>query len=129
MSSSWTSTSAVCSENHVHLGKSGKYDRLALYCPDHAYDKHERHPITDAILERAHAEGWPFMQWPPVPPEEKALHELRAALGALECALEAADENDHEVVAGIRFSIACVAGFIEGVGASADLELKVREKS
>lgn len=57
------------SSHRFHLGKSGKMDRLAFYCCEHAYDKYERHPITDAILERARAEGWPFIEWPPPPPQ------------------------------------------------------------
>jgi hypothetical protein len=52
-----------------HLG-DGETDRLGLYCGEHAYDRHQRNPLTDAVLERARAEDWPFMEWPPREPAE-----------------------------------------------------------
>ena len=49
-------------------GPPGKMDRLVLYCPEHTYRDHACREITPEIRERARAEGWPFMEWPPPKP-------------------------------------------------------------
>ena len=62
-------------------GDPGNMNRLVLYCARHTYRDRACEEITPEILERARAEGWPFMEWPPPEPPtpEEAVAEKIAA--------------------------------------------------
>lgn len=62
-------------------GDPGNMNRLVLYCAKHTYRDDACREITPEILERARAEGWPFMEWPPPKPVDplELLRELGEA--------------------------------------------------